>query len=298
MSSLFKSILVPVDFSGKTEAAIDQAIELACHNGSTIHLLYNVRPIPAWPAFPLFNYFRSALTNHPVAIEATARLKVLKENIERSLANCKVIIHSREGNVFRNIQCTAAETNPEIIVISHKKHNKFYSQGNCVCPNGLASSTGYPVLTLMKDTSDTKIKTIVVPVTHYVPDRKITMAIELAKKYRAAIHLVTMPAQDATDQGSVNAILETYRNLRSVLTNPIEYHILKGKNMPKAILEYATNFGADLILVNPGPETSISKFTGKQINDALVPTSGLKILSIAAGKRHEIPADKQAGKPN
>ena len=57
--------------------------------------------------------------------------------------------------------------------------------------------------------------------------------------------------------------------LKTGLTNPIEHHILKGNNLPKAILEYAERIGADMILVNPGSETKISNFTGKHINNAL-----------------------------
>jgi hypothetical protein len=45
-------------------------------------------------------------------------------------------------------------------------------------------------------------------------------------------------------------------------------------------LDYAERIGADLILVNPGTETRISIFTGKQINDALKTSSKLKILSL------------------
>lgn len=151
---------------------------------------------------------------------------------------------------------------------------------NSVCPNGLAKSTGYPVLTVMKNTGDTKIKIIVVPVGSFIPNRKIELVIELAKKYRAAIHLVTIPNEIDFGKTKGNSFLDTYRILKNGLTSAIEHHILKGNNLPKAILEYAECIGADLILVSPGTETKISNLTGKHINDALTTSSKLKILSI------------------
>ena len=48
MSGLFKNILIPVDFSVNTEVAVKQAIELACTNGSTIHLLHVIKLKSIW----------------------------------------------------------------------------------------------------------------------------------------------------------------------------------------------------------------------------------------------------------
>ena len=150
---------------------------------------------------------------------------------------------------------------------------------NSVCPNGLAKSTGYPVLTVMKNTGDTKIKIIVVPVGSFIPNRKIELVIELAKKYRAAIHLVTIPNEIDFGKTKGNSFLDTYRILKNGLTSAIEHHILKGNNLPKAILEYAECIGADLILVSPGTETKISNLTGKHINDALTTSSINRTIS-------------------
>ena len=61
MSSLFKSILIPVDFSANTEVAVNQAIELACTNGSTIHLLHVIRPKTLWSVIPVANQSMSTL---------------------------------------------------------------------------------------------------------------------------------------------------------------------------------------------------------------------------------------------
>ncbi|MEP7376875.1 MAG: universal stress protein [Chitinophagaceae bacterium] len=280
MSSLFKSILIPVDFSSNTEVAVNQAIELACTSGSTIHLLHVVRPKTLWSVIPVVNQSRSSLMENYHAKKVMSKLDELKCAIEESVSYCKVNTYVTEGTIYRNIQDAAKEIKPELIVIGKNSNHKYFSLSNSVCPNGLAKSTGYPVLTVMKNTDDTKIKIIVVPVGSFIPNRKIELVIELAKKYRAAIHLVTIPNEIDFKEAKGNSFLETYRILKNGLTSPIEHHILKGNNLPKAILEYAKCIGADLILVNPGSETKISNLTGKHINDVLPTSSKLKILSI------------------
>ena len=145
-------------------------------------------------------------------------------------------------------------------------------------------------MTVMKNTLHTMIKIIVVPVGSFIPNRKIDLVTEFAKKYRAAIHLVTIPGEIVIDESKGSSFLETFRILKNSLTSPIEHHIMKGHNLPKAILEYAECVGADLILVNPGTETKISSLTGKHINDALTTSSKLRVLSIEPDHNNRLAA--------
>src|ERR1043166_1361899 len=263
MSSLFKSILIPVDFSGNTEAAVKQAIELTCINGSTIHLLHVIKPKAMWAVIPVNNRSMSKLNKNYYVQKIMSKLQEWKFEIEQSTSYCKVNTYIAEGIICANIRDAVKEIKPELIIIGKNSNHKCFSLFNSVCPNGLAKTTGYPVLTVMKKTVDTRIKIVVVPVGSFIPSRKIELVIELAKKYRAAIHLVTIPNKIDFEEIRGNSFLETYRILKNGLTSPIEHHILKGNNLPKAILEYAECIGADLILVNPGSETRISNLTDK-----------------------------------
>lgn len=279
MSTLFKSILIPVDFSVNTEVAVNQAIDLASVTGSTIHLLHVIRPKTLWGIIPAANLSMFPARENYYAKKVMSKLDELKCSIEGSVSYCKVNTYVTEGTIYGSIQDAAKEIKPELIIIGKNSNHKYFSLFNSVCPNGLAKSTGYPVLTVMKNTGDTKIKIIVVPVSSFIPKRKIELVMELSKKYRAAIHLVTIPNEIDFKETKANSFLETYRILKNGLTSPIEHHILKGNNLPKAMLEYAECIGADLILVNPGSETKISNLTGKHINDVLT-SAKLKILSI------------------
>ena len=288
MSSLFKNILIPVDFSVNTEVAVKQAIELACTDGSTIHLLHVIKPKMVWSVIPIRTRSFSALNENYYEQKIISKLQEWKYAIEESVSYCKVRIHVVEGIVCSKIQDAAKEIKPQLIIIGKSRYHRYCSLFNPVCPNGLAKSTGYPVLTVMRRMINSKIKIIVVPVGSFIPTRKIELVIEFAKKYRAAIHLVTSSNKIDLKETNGNSFLETYRILKTSLTNPIEHHILKGNNLPKAILEYTERIGADLILVNPGSETKISNITGKHLNDALTKSSKLKVLSIEPYRDNEL----------
>jgi nucleotide-binding universal stress UspA family protein len=288
MSDLFKNILVPIDFSDNTEVAVRQAIELACTDGATIHLLHVVRPKSVWHT--LFGNIQKSLRpdDNSSSESVTIKLQQWIKAIEETMPNTKVNTHVREGTVRTQIQEAARVIKPQLIIIGKNRYHKYFSLFNRICPNGLAKSTGCPVLTVMRRAINTKIKIIVVPVGSFIPTRKIELVSELAKKYRAAIHLVTIPNKIDFEETKGNSFLETYRILKTGLTNPIEHHILKGNNLPKAILEYAECIRADLILVNPGSETKISNFTGKHINDAVTASSKLKFLSVEPYREKEL----------
>jgi nucleotide-binding universal stress UspA family protein len=278
MSGLFKSILIPVDFSFNTEIAVKHAVELACLHGSIFHLLHVITRKTVWNK--LVDPIRTVpdLGDNYYSDNLTKKLQQWGKSIEETLPNSKVNTYVRKGKVGTEIQNTACEIHPQLIIIGKDRYHKCSPFLKPICSNTLAKSTGYPVLTVVRKSINTKIKVIVVPVGSFIPIRKIELVIELAKRCRASIHIVTIP--DEINFTEKNSFLETYRILKSSLTSPIEHHILKGKNFPKAILEYAECVGADLILVNPDSETKISKVTGKHINEVLTTSSKLKILSI------------------
>ncbi len=280
MISLFKNILVPVDFSLNTEVAVRQAIELACTSGSTIHLLHVIKPKSIWSVIPAGNESVYSGSKDYQVKGVMMKLQEWKHTIEETIPNSNVEIYILEGAIQDNIKNTAKQMSPDLIIIGRKSNSIFFTFFNSVYPNSLAKSTDCPVMTVMKGSLNAKIKIIVLPVGCFIPKRKIELVVEFAKKYRAKIQLVALQNRNGARDAEKNALLKTYWILRTVLTNPIEYFVLKSNNLPKATLKYAVNIGADMILVNPGTETKISTLTGRQISDLLESSSKLKILVV------------------
>jgi len=277
MLDTFKDILVPVDFSINTEVAIKHAIELASGRGSVIHLLHVIESTTKRAFLSLES---GLLAEEYDNTEISRKLMQWKQTIEETIPYSNVKMHIVEGSVQDIILESAKKINPQLIIIGRQRDPGFFSFFSSVYPNELAKLTDCPVLTVTKGSANSKIKLIVVPVRSFVPERKIELIVLFAKIARARIHLVTLEKNIGSDCTEKSALLDTFRILKTVLNGTIKYHLLKGRNFPKATLRYAEKIGADMILVNPWSETQISKLTGKHIQSVLTDSSKLKVLSV------------------
>lgn len=273
-----KDILIPIDFSINTEFVVKQAIELANATDATIHLLHVIKPNQSDTATNL-GIFSGNKKNHDEN-DAMNKLEEWKYAIEETIPGIKVKIHLVEGSVHENIINAAKKIQPQLIIIGKKFKHRFFRYFLPLCPNEISKITGCPVLTIIGGTTNAKAQNIVVPVRSFIPKRKIELLLVFAKIYRAKIHLVAAQNKMGAEDAERNALLDTYRLLKNVLTNSIEYHLLDSNNFPKATLKYAESIGADMMFVNPGSETKISILTGKHINEVLAPSSKLKILFV------------------
>jgi nucleotide-binding universal stress UspA family protein len=279
MSFLLNNILVPVDFTLNSETAVKKAIELAQSSSSVFHLLH-VKSSKAspYPVVKKNNTINISIENYNC--EAIRKLQEWKVFIEERITEATVIIYFLEGVVHDKIVEIAKQIKPQLIIIAKKKSRSFFEFSNAVYPNMLAKSTACPVLTIMRESLQSKIKIIVVPVRSFIPYRKIELAIVFAKMDRAKIHVVTLQNKMAAWNTDRNYLIETYLLLKSRLSSTVEYYILNGTNLPKATLNYAETIGADMILANPWSETKIAGLTGRHINDLLTSYSKLQILSV------------------
>jgi len=280
MSDLIKNILIPVDFRGRTEAAISQAIELECAGGLTIHLLHVIKSGKTWRSVGNPDQPDLLESGNYAGKEETAKIQQWIQVIQASTPNIRFKICIMTGNVHDNIMVAARRIDPQLIILEKTNNSKGVQFFNSEYPDRLAKSTNLPVLTVLRGSASIKIKTIVAPVGSFIPKRKIELIAVFAQKYRAKIHIVALQNYPPAENAGKNAILDTYRILRTGLTNQIEYHLLKGNNLPKETLKYAENVKADMLFVNPGCETIVSKFTGKHITSMLPPNSKLKIMTV------------------
>lgn len=274
MSSLFKKIMVPVDFTSNTEIAVTKAIELICSNGGTVYLLHVIKPKSIWIASFINRSSVYAGKRAKYCKQVFRKLQEWKQAMQETVSSNNVEAFTMEGSVQDCIVDFAKQINSDLILIGKKNNSSLVKFFSSVYPNKIARLTKCPVLTVSSGSYHTKIKTIVVPVSSFIPKRKIELVGAFAENPRTTIDLVARMG----DQNDV--LLETYRILKSRLKNPIEYHFLTHDSFPLAALKHAQSIGADMLFVNPYTESRISIITGRHINDMLKASSKLKILSV------------------
>ncbi len=280
LSQSFKQILIAVDFTETLESLIKQAIELVYKGSSNIHLLHVINPKRAGELILVNDKNLTPGADSYYAEAAMRKLGQWKQAIEEAIPGNTVKIHLAEGSVYDRILDLSKKIQPQLIIIGKESNYKFFTFFKPLCPNEIAKSTDCPVLTVTKSSVNEKIKTIVVPIRHFIPKRKIELIYLFARHCRAKIHLVALQSKMGSANSERSALSETYRILKTLLNTPIEYHLLDGSNLPKVALGYAESIDADVIFVNPGKETKVSALTGRHIDAVLDPSSKLKILTV------------------
>ena len=277
---LFRKILIPVDFTDCSERAIRKAIELSEPTGSVIALLYIARPLFSLDIFSSTGYLITPATELLFESEIREKIKEYEVLAAKNSSGIKFkTIISESGRIQNKIEKVARLFDPDLIIICKRK--SFWSFSNIIFPGRIAKRTNSPVLTIQQGSAGVGIKNIVLPVTHKVPFRKLDMAISLAKKFNANIHLMTFPDFVPGESNMEKAFIDSYYNIKKNTSLIIKHGALKGQDIARAILNYSKSINADIILASPQSESDVHLITGnRHISDLLPRDSSIQVLDV------------------
>ncbi len=270
MATAFNQILIPIDFSLNTEIAVKKAIGLIDGKEGCMHLLHIVKP-------------GTSAAHKFIAGEAERKLVQWKDTIRETTPGIGVKVTILRGSSIQQpIIETANMSSPDLIIIGKKGGRRNWFSRCSVSPDQIAQKSNCPVLTTKPGSIHSRTKIIVIPVRHFVPERKLELAILLAKRYRAQVHLLAIGGNAQAEKEDLNQIfIRTYDHLRGKLVRPIEYFSVGGRNAARATLDYAQSIMADMILVNPATESGVFGFTGsRHISDLIAPDSKIQVLDV------------------
>lgn len=280
---VFKDILVPVDFTVNTGIALKKAIELLDVNDAVINLLHVVNPPGKWRAFlSMFDrtIVRSEIERLTSGQEKLERLRntILTAAPGKVQVECSVMSGAVEDCIIKK----AKLIKPGLVVVGKNHDERVFPVFNLVSPNRIAQLSNSPVLVAKSGSLGQKIRTIVVPVSAPVSQKKIEILVALLNKFHAKVHLVTLKGsgRKATRESN-QTLLNTYRalkNMKSIIS--LEHKVVEGRNLPNASLKYAQFILADMMLVCAETETKVSVFTRQHITDLLITNSRLQVLEV------------------
>ena len=271
MYQLFNNILIPVDLRREAAPTVDKALNIATRFNSNIHLLYVLKK-SLW-----------SLHNFPQRVaHKKMQLNALKEKYSPSLAK-GFLLHTQvwEGDLENSIAEYAAITHIDLILA--QKPGVFIPGLNAgLNINRLAAKTNAAVLSLLPTPSFKGIKNIVLPVSGYLPLRRIMLATYLAKNFNSAIHLIALTGSAAAAESRCHAYLEkAYQLLRENTNLPIRCKTIIGKDIADTTLEYAKRVDASLILVSQGSESVLSDPSKPMFTKSLFNQTSIPIITVA-----------------
>jgi nucleotide-binding universal stress UspA family protein len=208
------------------------------------------------------------------------KLKRLKEDLDNRFG-IDIECHEAVGQLCDTVNKYAYDLNTDLIVLGVNRENWFKALFFEDRIRSIINCVDAEVLCLYPDSNSNRLKKIVLPIGKFIPKRKIKLAYELAKKFAANVHLISLNKNGTSLSSEETKILmASYQYLRDITNIPVECRTVPGHNLAQATVQYAENIGADLILVNAGSESFFKNAVLRRWRGSIVNHSSIPVLSV------------------
>lgn len=279
MRKLFNKILVPVNFSSRSKRLVHIAADIARRYDCSIHLLHVVAHSP-FSYLPFGNNYIYA-SDYDIDNKKEIESQMQKCG---DAVNCKLDDENRcsfsivKGSWNEGICQVVKDQNIDLVLIGQKPLTaKRHMRVN---PDTIATRTDCAVITIPVDRDITKIRSIVIPVTDFIPEKKLMYGAYVASVFHATIKLLGI--ENDKTKNSVGHLLKKSCNLLKNYNGDVTVHLEKrsGDNTAGTVNEFAGRSAADLIIVNPGTQTRMPGFLSALWGNILQRYSRLPVLTI------------------
>lgn len=282
MQKLFNNILVPVNFSRVSERAIEKAIDLANDYDCNVYLFHAISSSAFLNIGDPEGLIASAYKPSLDGKEIDVMLQRLKTKYEKSLTG-KGFIYTNSVNGQWNESLIEFITDHQIdVVLLGQQGYLFRKKKSLLNVNKVAEKTNIPVITVPENRRLTKLYSIVIPITDFLPVKKLLYGVYLAQHCEATIKLLGIESdKDYYHNKKVQYYLKkSFQLIRDNCSVPLEIVTTAGENVADAVNQYATKFAADLVIVNPGKQSRMPGLLSSIFGNFLQKFSGPPVLTI------------------
>ena len=273
-----KNILVPIDFSEKSEFASKMAARIAKKSNSTIYLLHMIE-------LPTGIIDMGAGSNFSIP-ESMLYLRKVKERIlgfKKKFFNTSLNVHHsiRFQNPHEGIIKYADKINADIIVMGSKGHSKFEEILIGSNTEKVVRTSKTPVIVVKKDSKAFKIKNIVFASSFKNNDKKevFKKVLDFANYFKSKIHLlkVNTPSKFESTHEAKEKIEDFIKEL-----NLAKYsiNIYNDSNIQEGIINFSRDINADLIALSTSGRSGLSHLFTPSVTKTLSKKAMKPILTI------------------
>jgi nucleotide-binding universal stress UspA family protein len=275
-----KKILVPVDFSEKSEFAAKMASNIAHKYNSTIYLLHLIE-------LPRGITSRTELSNYsiPESIlylrKVRERMQEFKENFFNE--NLEVQYAIKLQTPYEGILKYADKMYADIIVMGSKGHSTFEEIFIGSNTEKVVRSSKIPVLVVKKDNDDFKMKELVFASNFKIKENKEVFKkfLDFANHFKSNIHLLKI--NTALNFESTHEATEKVKNYIADFDLPkFSINIYNDLSVEKGILHFAKEINADLIAIGTNNRSGLSHLFSASVTKNLSSHALKPILTIKA----------------
>jgi hypothetical protein len=246
VQKIFNQILLPVTVPDLNSGAIEKAAAFANQMQCHLHVLCITvpsRPDPNWIRF----IKPAARRTHSILPSQVGSL--IEHGPHLMGKGLKFITSFKEDNIVQAIRAYTRMHNIDLILICNEVA-PFTASKETRLTGDLASYINCPVLFSSAVPSIEDLKIIVLPVDEVLPVNKIRIAIYLASKFNAVIHLLAMQSKKV-NYGDIDYLKRAYAALKENTSQPFVCQVLQNKNPGRAAVDYARSVHAGLVVTHP-----------------------------------------------
>jgi nucleotide-binding universal stress UspA family protein len=281
MQKLFNKILVPVDFSAGSKKLLEKAVEMAGQYHCSIQLLHVVTSPSLsaasvsgeWVHFP----------HHVIANKEELEIRMEKLcSFIYFLGNEQAIpAYSIVRGTWDEAIIDCVNQHKIDLVLVGQPGWLFSNRKMTINPDKVAVKTNIPVISLPSSRHLTKLCSIVIPVTDFLPLRKLIYGVYLATAYNSTLKLLGIENSDTKTKVEYY-LTKAYGLVSDHCNVPVELEMVTGDNIAAAVNLFANTHATDLVIVNPGTQTKMPGLFSSFFGRILQKYSAPPVLTISA----------------
>jgi nucleotide-binding universal stress UspA family protein len=273
-----KKILVPIDFSKKSEFASKMAAKIAKNSDSTVYLLHMIE-------LPSGIIDMGAGSNFSIP-ESMLYLRKVKEKIVEFKENffdknTEVHYSIRFQNPHEGILKYIDKINADIIIMGSKGHSDFEEILIGSNTEKVVRSSKIPVIVVKKDNEKFKMKNLVFASSFKNEDKKEVFRkfLDFANHFKSTIHLlkVNTPSNFESTHDATQKIKDFIKDFKLPKHS---INIYNDASIEKGILNFAEDVNANLVALSTHGRSGLSHLFSSSVTKNLSKKAIKPILTI------------------
>lgn len=279
MKKLFNKILVPVDLSARSKPAVEKAIEIARQYNCHIHLLHVSSLSSLTTVAMAEGHMMVPAINVDTRQELNYQMNRLVKYVQFLSSNSFYVSSSIQGGTWNeSVVDFVCDNNIDLVLIGQNR-STLAKRKMYVNPDFIAEKTNIPVITIPSNRRLTKLYSIVIPVTNFLPVRKLMYGVYIGSFYNTTIKLLGIENERMKEQVQYY-LAKSMQLLKDNCDVRVETEIIVSENVAEAVNEFAMLQSADLVIVNPGTQTKMPGFFSSLLGNILQKYSAPPILAV------------------
>lgn len=280
MEKIIKNILIPMNFSGSYDHAIDTGVAMCKRHGASLHLL----EVKKEQHF-VYPTGKSAKLIEMRLQSRMAELRFMEGYTkEISIENdVDCYYHLIDGRFARTVSEVAADFYCDLIILEQNANEFLYSSFLNPSPSDIIKETDCPVMTLPRNSFSTDFKSISLPVwaTQAVLG-KLQISLPIIRKNNSRITLLgaLKNGNNPQEVKMVENLSDSMRLLISLATEKIEKEVDPTPGTAKKILRRACKKGSDLLVISSSPSRGIKSAFTPSYTEQIIKYSTIPVISV------------------